>query len=327
MERRIFLAGLAGAALSTPALAQKLPNRIDYLIGSKTGGGYDRYARLIGKHMEEYLDGIQIVPLNKPAGAGVPALNAMARADADGGTMMTYNTGHLLGQIANATRVKVDLGTLSYIGKASAETRLLIMRPDLGVEKIDDLRHAGEPFLFTTSGVGGASHVQASILRDAFELNIRVLPGFSGGEIRAALAKGEASGLVTSESNLQKIVDGNYGVPILRFGPSTIPSIAALPNAEDIAANDIQKAVSTLIRVHSNLGRLTAAAPNTPEPILAQLRTAFDSTMSDAAFIAEAQDQNLPLSPKPGAQVAKEVNSLLDANDDVRAMLQKVFQV
>ena len=70
---------IALALTSSASHAQVLGSKIDYLIGSDTGGGYDRYARLIAKHMEKYLDGTEIVPVNEPAGAGIPALNAMAR--------------------------------------------------------------------------------------------------------------------------------------------------------------------------------------------------------------------------------------------------------
>ena len=91
--------------------------------------------------------------------------------------MMTFNNGHLLSQLSGKSLLEVDLSTLSYIGKAAKEARVLVVRTDLGIRGFEDLRREGEPFLFVTSGVGGSNNVQTTLLKEAFELNIRISTG------------------------------------------------------------------------------------------------------------------------------------------------------
>ena len=71
---------LALACLTAPAAAQDFykGKTVTLLVGSAEGGGYDQYARLLGRHMGKYIAGEPaIVVKNQPAAGGMAMANAM----------------------------------------------------------------------------------------------------------------------------------------------------------------------------------------------------------------------------------------------------------
>ena len=80
-RRRVeIVLALACLLVSGPAAAQSAAEfykgkQIDMYIGTPTGGGYDQYGRLLGRHMSRHIPGNpMIVYRNMPAGGGRQAI-------------------------------------------------------------------------------------------------------------------------------------------------------------------------------------------------------------------------------------------------------------
>ena len=65
----------------------------------------------------------------------------------------------------------------------------------------------------------------------------------------------------------------------------------------------MKKQVLTLILMRQEPGRPVAAPPGVPADRLAALRRAFDATMKDPDFVAEAEKLQLEIEPLTGAQI------------------------
>jgi tripartite-type tricarboxylate transporter receptor subunit TctC len=65
-----------------------------------------------------------------------------------------------------------------------------------------------------------------------------------------------------------------------------------------------------LILLRQETGRPVAAPPGVPEDRLAALRRAFDATMKDPEFLAEAEKTKLTVGPLPGEELQKLVADL-----------------
>lgn len=101
LRRRDFLgAGAAAgmAAVSPAALAQDFPaagKPVRIVIPAPPGGPADILARAIANHLSPLLDNVPVIVESRPGGASVPAALAVARAPADGYTIMLgLNTTH-----------------------------------------------------------------------------------------------------------------------------------------------------------------------------------------------------------------------------------------
>ncbi len=298
---------------------------IDYVVGNKPGGGYDSYARLIAPFLETQLPGSRVTVVNRPSGGGVVALDRMAQEPADGRTLMTFNTGLLLAQLAGDRGPTVDLRELTWIGKAASEARFVVVRRAAGVTSFEGLADPPRPLVFTAAAFGSASHIQSMMLKDVFDLGIRVLTGFGGSEAEAALAKGEIDGILTSESNVPPLVAGGEIVPLVRFGEPSAPELAAVPDAADYARTDEQRLVVRRIAVMTELGRLTAAAPATPPPLTAALREAYRRALADEELRALATRRGMPLDPSDGATVAALVDEFLGESERFKAVLDRAL--
>jgi tripartite-type tricarboxylate transporter receptor subunit TctC len=67
-------------------------------------------------------------------------------------------------------------------------------------------------------------------------------------------------------------------------------------------------------------------APGVPPDRVQALQTAFDQTMADAEFRAEAERVNVEVDPLTGAQLQQLVMDFLSMPADVKAKLQKVLR-
>lgn len=299
---------------------------ITYVVGSKPGGGYDRYLRLIAPFFKKYLPGSTVVPVNKPAGGGVAALNEIYARDPDGLKIMSFNTGLLLSQIGGKEGIEFDTEKLGWIGKAGSESRVMLVRNETGVETLDDLRRPGDPFLFVSSAFGSASFIQTNLLADAFNLNIVILPGFGGREAEAALFKGEIDGVFVSESNVAPLVDAGIARAIVLFGNPTDPRLLTVPLGVDIAETDDQRLVAQQITIMTELGRLTATSPDTPAPILEALRTAYEKALRDPELLAKAAQQNSRIDFLSGLDVERLVHQYLQSGEHFRILVERTLQ-
>src|SRR5207302_11090647 len=98
---------------------------------------------------------------------------------------------------------------------------------------------------------------------------------------------------------------------LIRFSQKLVPGMPAdLPYAGDLLTEAKKKQVFTLLTAGAVVGRPYIAPRGVPADRLAALRSAFDATMKDAEFLAEAARQRLLVSPMTGAEVAAFINDL-----------------
>src|SRR5215472_17564469 len=123
MHRRLLLLGLSVALLATPALAQNpvadfyKGKQVNIIIGSSAGGGYDTYARLLGRHLGKHIRGNPlIVPNNMPgAASNIVAGYVYNVAPKDGTVIGAVQTAAVLDPLfADKTRLKHDSSKFIY---------------------------------------------------------------------------------------------------------------------------------------------------------------------------------------------------------------------
>lgn len=320
---RIAVLGLA-VALAGAAQAQDFykGKTITYIVATSPGGGYDTYARLIGKYLEKHL-GAKVLVKNIPGAGHIVGTNTLAAAKPDGLTIGTFNTGLIYAQILDREGIRFDLREFEWIGKAAADPRALVLGNESGLKTFDDLAMVEEPVKFATSGVGSASFTDTQLLRSALDLKIDVVPGFNGNEGELAMLRGEIAGQVGSMSSLNSFVDNGYGTFALVIGGEA----GDVPQARDKATTDKGRSIIALVHAMSELGRLTAAPPGTPAERVAELRAAYRNALSDPALLAEAEKLGIPIEPAYGDDVARLVNEALNQSPETVEIIAAAVNV
>ena len=191
---------------------------ITYIVCTGPGGGYDSYARLIARHLERHLDGARVVVRNVPGAAHVIGLEQLNRAPADGLTIGTFTASLLFVDLAGGLDGRVDLRSLSWIGKAATEPRMFVVGTRTPFHSIEDLRHSSREVLLATEGALSSAHLAVGMVAEALSLNARLIPGFSEDEAQLAVLRGEVDGLLASPTSLRALLAEGHARSLLRIG-------------------------------------------------------------------------------------------------------------
>lgn len=294
---------------------------LTYIIATDPGGGYDTYARLIGKYLEKHLKADNIVYKNLPGAGHIVGANTLAASEPDGLTIGTFNTGLIYAQILQREGVQFDLTKLSWIGKAASDPRVMILGSESGLGSIDDLKAVTSPAKFAASGVGSASYTDTNLIAEALDLEIEIIPGFNGNEGEMAMMRNEVVGQVGSLSSLKPFVDAGNGAVVLGIGGDV------QPQAVELATSDKGRSIASLVLALSELGRLTAAPEGVPDDVVQELRDAYAAAVSDPDLLAEAEKLGVPIEPADGATVADMVGAALNQSPETVKIIAAAVEV
>lgn len=281
---------------------------VTYIVATNAGGGYDTYARMIGKYMEKYLGADNVIIRNVPGAGHIVGANTLWESKPDGLTIGTFNAGLIYGQLVGTKSMQFDMAKFEWIGKAEGEPRAVIVSRQCDVQSMQDLLAADKSVKFSSAGIGSASYVDAKLLAEAFDLNIDVLTGYNGTEGEMAMMRGEICAQLGSASSFEEFIKSGDAHYILTIGGK----IDGVPQASEFVKSDKSKRIVSLIDAIAQLGRVTAAPPGTPADRVADLRAAYQSALEDPGLIAQAKKLGLPLEPSYGEDVHKLVVAALD---------------
>ncbi len=294
---------------------------IAYIVATDPGGGYDAYARLIGKYMQKYMPVDNIIIKNTPGAGHLVGANTLHRSRANGLTIGTFNMGLIYGQLLGKAGMAFDLRELEWVGKAAGEPRSIVVSENCAIKTIDDLLAADEPVKFGSAGLGSASWSDMMLLADALDLNVEIVPGFEGNEGEMSMMRGEICAIFGSTSSFKNFVDSGYGHLILSVGDP----IEGVPSATDVVSTERGERLVAIINALAQLGRVTAAPPGTPPERLEELRAAYQKALKDPELLAEAERLGLPIKARYGDEVAALVAGALNQTPESVAMIRKAI--
>lgn len=300
---------------------------ITYIVATKPGGGYDAYARLIGKYMQKYIPESTLVVKNIPGAGHIIGANETYLAKSDGLTIGSFNTGLIYAQLIGQPGIKFDLPKYSWIGKAYTETRVFIIGPKTPYKSVKDLREVKEPVKVASAGVGSQSHQETLILAEALGVNIKPIPGYMGREDEMAIMRGEVAGTIGSYLSLRPFVKAEGCRILLQIGTNKNREIPDVPLAQDVAPSEKGKKLLTIVATIAEISRLTAAPPNVPTGRLEVLRGAYKKALTDPGLIGEIEKMGFGIDAAYGEEIAKLVKEVMDQPEENIAMLKKVVKI
>ena len=155
------------------------------------------------------------------------------------------------------------------------------------------------------TGTNTSNYVNGAVLRNLFGFKIRQITGFPGSnEMRLATERGELYGDCGSWSSIPaEWIASKKILPFVSFTTRRLPEMPPdLPFVGTLATTDEQRAVLDIVIAAGELGRPYILSRQVPAARVAILRKAFDATMADPAFKADAARQDLPVDPVTGAE-------------------------
>ena len=314
-----LVAALALAAIAPQTAAQFEGKTVTIVVGFKTGGGYDRTARILARHLPKYLPGKpNVIVQNMPGANSIIAANHVyGVAKPDGLTLGTFNRNLVLAQLTKVSGVKYDMTRFAWIGSAASESTVLAIRSDLPYKSFDEMRKAGKTVVIGATGPGANTYDFPLLLKELLGVDIKIVSGYSSSsDIMLALERKEVDGRAGSYSSLQTFVERGTVRPLVR-ARAVEPGIEKLPVDENLAPNARAKAIMALRSAPEVVGRPFVMTPGTPEPLLKAMRDAFAKAIKDPELIAEARKAKMDLEYMPGDEALRLVKEVLSQPKEV----------
>src|SRR4029079_2247893 len=134
--------------------------------------------------------------------------------------------------------------------------------------------------------------------------------GYKGSnEAMLAVERGEVEGHSTSWTALKVAhpdwIRDNNVVILVQFALKRHAELPDVPTAVELARNEEERAILSAIMNATEVGTAFFTTPGVPADRLTVLRRAFDETMRDPGFLAEAAKLKFTVGPMPGEEVQK----------------------
>ena len=303
------------------------------IVGLSAGGGFDTYARTIGRHLGKHVPGNPTIVVDNMPGAGsiIMANHMYKVAKPDGLTMGHFNGALILGQVLGQAGIEFDARKFEYIGAAVKEDVTCGLAKASGVSSIEEWKAAKSPLKLGGVAPGATPDNSARILQAALGLPIQVVSGYKGtSPIRLAVASGELAGACWSWQSMRvtwrKAIESGEVTPVVQIVPKAFPDIPKVPLAIDLATTDEAKQLIRFgVQNASAYARPFIMPPGTPADRLETLRTAFQATLKDPEFLADAQKAKLIIDPVTGEEMEKIVAEVFTMSPALQAKLKEAL--
>lgn len=324
----LLAAALAATMGTPPAAAQDVAEAyrgktLNLLIGYPPGGGYDVYARVIGRHMGRHVPGQpQVVIKNVPGAASLVLVNQLfTTIPKDGLSIGTFARSVAMDRLLGREGTNFDPVQFNWIGSANNEVSICAVWHTANVSSIDDF--LAKPLIFGANAQGSESDVYPTILNRLLDTKFKVVTGYPGTpDLIIAMQRGETQGRCgftwsAAKTSYPDLIRDKLLQPVVQFAGAKHAELPHIPLATELAKTPRARAALELLLTQQAMGRPFAAPPGVSAERVAALRKAFDDTMRDPEFLAEAEKQALEIQPVPGLALQGMVAGMFKAPPDV----------
>jgi tripartite-type tricarboxylate transporter receptor subunit TctC len=293
------------------------------ITSTGAGGPYDTVARIVGKYMTSHLPGQpQLIVQNMPGAGHIRATNFLYnQAPKDGTVIATVANSIPLHQLIDGKGVRYDAKQFNWIGSTGISNLVTVAWHTAGVNSIDDVKR--KELITGATGTGSGTYLYPAVMNALLGTKFKLVMGYSSTpEIDIAMERGEVS--ARSGGSIAGMVQEHPDwfsekkvVVLAQVGAKRDKSLPDVPLMEELGRTPDERSLLKLISSPVALGRPFLTAPGVPADRVALLRKAFDSTMANPEFLADANRAQLDLDPMTGAAVAKLVEEVINTRSDL----------
>ena len=308
-------AALAGAAAAqTPEQFYKGKN-IDLIIGYPPAGSNDVYARLLTRHLGKHIPGNPtVVPQNKPGAGSFLALGQVFNVSPKDGTVLAIGAPTApLDEKLGTQGVRFKTAEFNWIGRIDSLINIVFLWHTSPVKTFADALRIESKL--SATGVGSTVSIYPTVTNNVLGTKFKLIMGYKGSnDAQLAVERGEADGHSTSWTAV-KVAHPTWRPEkkiniVVQFALTKHPELPDVPTVIEMARNDEERTILRAVMNATEIGTAFFTTPGVPADRVEVLRRAFDATMKDPDFLAEAQKTNLTLGPLAGAELQKLVGEI-----------------
>lgn len=317
-------AALVAVCMTASGSAFAQDNSIRLIVGFSAGGGFDMYARLLARHFGRQLPGSpSVIVQNMPGSSSLKSVQYLDQgAPRDGNYITAFNPGLMTNSLLEPEKVTYNFSNLGWVGSITQDYRVCYAFNREGSARSWEDFTKQARFNMGTTSIGSSAYQNAAVLKNLFGIKIHHVLGYPGSaEERIAIERGELDGGCGAwASNPPDWVINKRITPIVTFtNPSNADPAVKAPFILDLAKTPEQKAIVEILTAADLLGRPYVVSKAVPAQRLTMLRKAFDATMLDKEFLADAEQRMLPIAAVSGVEAQQVVEALYKASPELVA--------
>jgi tripartite-type tricarboxylate transporter receptor subunit TctC len=316
-----FVAALAAMVVSASAgraqsVAEFYKGKTISLVNAyPPGSSRDAAGRLLIRHLPRHIPGNpSIVARNMVGAGGLIGTNYIFNAAQKDGTEIGLTGGTLpFGPLWSREGVKFEATKFNWLGSMEAWVGLVFVRKGAPAQSLSQL--LTNEIKVGATGIGDVTAIYPRVLNALAGTKFNVVRGYQGtADLNLAIERAEVDGRVgwcfecAKREKPSWLADGSV-LLLLQLAFSRHPELKTVPSLADVAKNDEARQIMTLVYGGQDMNIPLMLPPGVPAERVAALRKAFDDTMNDPEFRAEAKKVGADVSPMTWQEVEKLIRS------------------
>jgi tripartite-type tricarboxylate transporter receptor subunit TctC len=309
----LFAACLCASAVSAQDSVESFyrGKTVTITVGSAVGGGYDTYARLVGRYLGRHIPGnAAVIVQNLPGAGSIKAASYIAlQAPRDGTAIGALQAGAIMQPLLSDQPISYDPSQFIMVGSANRSVYLCVVRADAPVKTFAEMFET--EVIIGTSGEGASLREYPIMLMNVLGLKLRIIGGYAGSrEIMIAMERNEVHGmcgmdwssLATQQRNW---ISSGFVRLLAQEDLQGHPEMnrMGVPLAITFARSEQDRQVMEMIYSQNLFGRPYLVPPGVPAGRVTALRRAIAATLADRDLLADAQKSGLDISPLGGEEL------------------------
>jgi tripartite-type tricarboxylate transporter receptor subunit TctC len=258
-----------------------------------------------------------VVIQNMPGAASLTMTNHMYNVAPRDGTAIAVPARNLFTEpLFGNEQAKFDALKFSWIGSMSRDVAMCFSWHDSGIGTIQDAMK--REVLAGATGTASGSYQFPQILNQVLGTKFKTVLGYpDSAAIGIAMERGEVAAYCSftwgsiKSARPQWIAKKQINL-LLQMTLRKHPELPDVPLVMDLAKDAEAKQILTLVFADQEMGRPVAGPPEIPADRLALLRKAFEATMKDPAFLADAKRTSVDIDPISGEEVEAIIKRLYE---------------
>ena len=311
-----------------PASAQSVADfyrgkTITMAVGTSPGGDYDLRMRMVSRHLGKHIPGNPtMVATNMPGAGQMLVANWLANvAPKDGTVIVALSQNLAVNQATGAAGVKYDVRAFNWIGNTTDTPNVINSWYTTGIRTIQDVMQ--RELVVGATGTASGSFLYPYALNKLVGTKFKIVTGYPGGnDINLAMERGEVGGRGSNSwaswksTRPQWLAEKKIFI-LVQVALKRNAELADVPTMQELAKNNIDRQVLEFISADTAISRPLVTNGGVPRERVEALRRAFDVTMKDPEFLAEAEKSKTDISPMSGEEAQKIAEATINAPAEV----------
>jgi tripartite-type tricarboxylate transporter receptor subunit TctC len=281
---------------------------INIIVGFGVGGGYDLYARALGRYLGKHVPGTpNVVVQNMTGASSIRAANYVYGGSPQDGTVIAaVNQNAAMYQVLGGAGAKFEAARLQWLGSMANSNGVLYTWHASGIKTIEDAKRREVPV--GAVGKQSDSVIFPTLINELLDTKFKPITGYTGTtQIHLAMERGEVMGRGGSTwaslqtGNPDWIRDNKINI-LIQVGFQKEPDLSTVPLLLDLVKGD-QVGVVSVVSLPTAIGYGHWLGPGVPKDRIEALRAAYAAVIKDPEFIKETQKTRMSVRAQTGPEV------------------------